>query len=196
MLVRLSVSAEVPCLSQPEVNTKTRCRSERVRLSAPVVVSLPPQSELNSNTPDLPRLKAVLAANRHKFIKTITTTPLSASRPGLPLTMSTLDKQLVDASREGNVARVTELLEKGANPNKRDKYGMSVLMEAAEEGNLQIVKVLLDKGADPNLKDKLGLTTMHFAVEEGHAAIIHTLLHVHAEFFNHYSDVPRALAGR
>ena len=62
--------------------------------------------------------------------------------------------QLIQASAEGNLARVKTLLKSGADVNAKDKdSGYTALMEAAARGHLRVVQLLLDKGADINATD-------------------------------------------
>ena len=42
------------------------------------------------------------------------------------------------------------LLDRGADPNKTDKDGMTALHCAAFNGNKDVVQLLLDRGAEPN----------------------------------------------
>ena len=95
-------------------------------------------------------------------------------RPARPL--AELNKELLEAVRAGDVQRVRELLEAGANPNARDKDGLTPLHWAASEGHADIVKILLEHGADPNTKIKYGWTPLHYASREGHADVVKLLL--------------------
>ena len=67
---------------------------------------------------------------------------------------------LVDASMRGIDHLVKELLEKGADPNIKTKYGESVLIEAAFWGNHEILRLLLDAGAEINQTSSTGWTAL------------------------------------
>jgi uncharacterized protein len=51
--------------------------------------------------------------------------------------------RLVMASEFGDIKEVTELLEKGANPNALDSMGRTALMTSAIAGNIEMVRLLL-----------------------------------------------------
>jgi ankyrin repeat protein len=60
-----------------------------------------------------------------------------------------MNRALVDAADRGNLQRVRELLDAGADPNEGVE-GISPLYFAIKQDNFQVVQVLLDAGADPN----------------------------------------------
>ena len=62
------------------------------------------------------------------------------------------------ATSGGNVYACKMLLEAGANPNKKNRFGASPLHIASDIGSVPLVKLLLSKGADPNQRDKEGAT--------------------------------------
>src|SRR3954454_24521770 len=64
-----------------------------------------------------------------------------------------LNDQLFEAVRAGDAAKVTTLLDKGADVNAKFRYGMTALFKAAERGNLEVTKVLLARGVDVTVKD-------------------------------------------
>ena len=79
--------------------------------------------------------------------------------------MSWID--LHSAASAGDVKRVKELLEKGADPNARDEDGRTPLYWAAFRGHVEVVKLLLEHGADPNAEDEAGRTPLHAAMFYG-----------------------------
>ncbi len=66
--------------------------------------------------------------------------------------------------RGGNVQRVRELLDRGADVNVRNYKGQTALHCAAKAGFDPIVALLLDRGADANAKDDKGTTPLATAL--------------------------------
>lgn len=71
---------------------------------------------------------------------------------------------------------VDALLERGADPNARDKNYSPPLHEAACIGCLPMVKSLIEKGADPNARDRVGRTPLHYAAYMGTTSMIQLLI--------------------
>jgi uncharacterized protein len=65
-------------------------------------------------------------------------------------------EQLTKVCFLGNIEKVTQLLNDGADVNGRDKSGATPLTNAVGMNKGTIVALLLSKEADPNLKDGLG----------------------------------------
>lgn len=57
---------------------------------------------------------------------------------------------ILAARRHGNSAAVRRLLEKDADPDERNKLGISAIMAAAASGDLESVRLLLARNADVN----------------------------------------------
>jgi len=87
-----------------------------------------------------------------------------------------LDSELLQAALIGDVEEVKKLLEKGANPNARDKYGRTPLHWTAARGRLSAVEFLLEKGADPNAREQKGCTPLHWAAYNGRLSVVKLLL--------------------
>ena len=66
--------------------------------------------------------------------------------------------------RGGNIQRVRELLDCGADVNVRNHKGQTALHCAAKAGFDQIVALLLDRGAEVNAKDDKGATPLATAL--------------------------------
>lgn len=73
---------------------------------------------------------------------------VSAASDEQPGYAQALDVQLMQAAGAGNVARITELLAKGAQLNAIDERGNSALLKAAREGEVESARILLKAGAD------------------------------------------------
>ncbi len=67
-----------------------------------------------------------------------------------PQRQDDLNKQLVTAAADGDLAAVSELLAEGADVNADNGFGVTPLYTAADWGNLELVRLLLEHGADPD----------------------------------------------
>lgn len=86
-----------------------------------------------------------------------------------------LASDLIDAVRAGNVGRVVQLLDSGADPNKRSSY-IGPLHVAARTGSTEIAAILIRAGADVELPGFGGGHPLHSAVLAGHAKVVAILL--------------------
>jgi ankyrin repeat protein len=70
------------------------------------------------------------------------------------------------------------LIEKGADVNKKVRYGMKVtpLMEAALRGRTEMMSLLLDSGAEINTTNDLGWTALRYSVTYGKLDAMRLLL--------------------
>jgi hypothetical protein len=73
---------------------------------------------------------------------------------------------LMEASRDGDSARVQDLLKTGADPNIRDQRGYTGLVHAIKNAkcNSEVAKMLLAAGATVNTTDAAGRTPLLWAV--------------------------------
>ncbi|XP_036891022.1 2-5A-dependent ribonuclease [Sturnira hondurensis] len=84
---------------------------------------------------------------------------------------------LMKAVREGDVSRVRQLLEEGADVNfQEEEGGWSPLHNAVSVGKEDIVNLLLQNGADPCLRKRNGATPFIVAGIEGHVGLLTLLL--------------------
>lgn len=58
-----------------------------------------------------------------------------------------MNRDLIQASRHGDVAKVKALIDKGADPNAVDPEGWTPYLAASAEGNWVVMRVLEDLGA-------------------------------------------------
>jgi ankyrin repeat protein len=80
----------------------------------------------------------------------------STSKPG---------EDLVNAAEQGDIGRVRDLLKQGADPDYKNKYGVTALLWAASACNYELVRLLLEEWhANPNDRDSLGQTALMLAV--------------------------------
>lgn len=87
---------------------------------------------------------------------------------------------LHEATKQGNLAKVQELLEAGVNVNARDRWGNTPLYLAVRNGHTETTKLLLDNGAEVNARQcprcTMGYTPLHLAARDGHILIAELLL--------------------
>jgi ankyrin repeat protein len=81
-----------------------------------------------------------------------------------------------EAAFTGNLKRVKELLNQGANVNERVVTGRTPLHYAAREGNLNVVQELLRRGARVNPRTHYGQTPLGLAASAGHTRVMHALI--------------------
>jgi len=71
---------------------------------------------------------------------------------------------LLDAARKGDLERVQQLLDSGADINQRDKTGFTALHWAAMANRKKVAVLLIQKGADINVREfKFNLTPLGVA---------------------------------
>ena len=110
-----------------------------------------------------------------------------------------LEKQLVEVIWDKEVSqsvcleKMKYLIYLGANVNKRNKDGDTVLMEAVKRGNAEIVKFLIENGANVNQKNKEGETALMVASEKGKADIVKLLIENKADVHQKNNDNWNAL---
>ena len=145
--------------------------------------------------PDAPNLEWLRKQAKHSLEKLRQTNPdaqLSdaqldlARRYGFPswralkahIDSLTIDGQLFDAARKGDVEKLTALLDQ--HPNKlyarNQPYEHTMLHLAAQNGHLPAVDFLLKRGIDPNTREKGDNTyAMHWAAAAGHLDVVKRL---------------------
>ena len=69
-------------------------------------------------------------------------------------------RDLHDAALEGDVERVRQLLDQGADPNRKNATGYTPLQLAARSGRSASVEALLDAGAELDVRDSHGNTPL------------------------------------
>jgi ankyrin repeat protein len=91
----------------------------------------------------------------------------------------TIDGQIIDAARIGQVDQLKALLDK--HPDKLDlkvpPYDASLLFPAAQSGNLAAVDLLLDRGVDVNYRERGDNTyALHWVAAQGNLAMVRKLV--------------------
>lgn len=90
----------------------------------------------------------------------------------------TLEGQIIETARKGDVERLARLLDE--HPDKLHlnvpPYEASLLFPAAQSGNVDAVQLLLERGLDVNYREKGDNTyVMHWAAAQGHLEMVRTL---------------------
>ena len=83
---------------------------------------------------------------------------------------------LISSAKLGEVARVRDLLAKGAAVNTSDRRGMTPLMWASASGNVEVVQQLLDRGAIVDRRAADGSTALMLASVNGFTETVRVLL--------------------
>ncbi|OAM05710.1 MAG: hypothetical protein TV41_06320 [Wolbachia endosymbiont of Dactylopius coccus] len=89
---------------------------------------------------------------------------------------SEYDHLLLDAARSGNLDKITDLLNSGANIEAKEKDGKTPLYLAAREGHLYAVKSLLNKGANIEAIENDKWTPLHTAAYHGKLDVVKLLV--------------------
>jgi hypothetical protein len=84
--------------------------------------------------------------------------------------------ELLAAAASGNVDRVRQLLDRGANVEVKNAIGATPLMWAAMNGRSEVVELLLERGANVNAATTTGVTGLSAAVSRGHSDVVRMLL--------------------
>ena len=96
----------------------------------------------------------------------------------LPRKLAARDLPLLEAARTGDVATMTDLLEKGVSIQTRSLQGRkgTALHLASENGDETAVRFLLSRGAEIESKDQYGSSALRRAAFEGYQDMIRLLL--------------------
>ena len=73
------------------------------------------------------------------------------------------------------------LLDKGADVNAANEYGLTALMDAPHRQPARVIELLVKRGADTNARDHQGRTALMFAAEDGNFEAVQVLLLSHPD---------------
>lgn len=94
-----------------------------------------------------------------------------------PAATSSSAEALFEAARNGDRARVAQLLDSGVDVNAHARYEMTALAFAADKGHLDVVKLLVERGADVNALDTFYKSrALDWALSNGHYHVAQYLL--------------------
>lgn len=118
--------------------------------------------------------------------------PEATSKGKVHADRSVLDAESVESKSEGAQTQlissvllpdgdtcsklVALLLQRGADVNRQDRDGRTMLSHACERGHLEAVKVLVRNNADPEMVDTWGNSALMYAAVEGHAHVVEFLV--------------------
>ena len=80
--------------------------------------------------------------------------------------------QMEEAIRSGNLGRIQELIQGGADVNAFCRKGMPLLSRSIKEGYNEIALKLIDHGANVHATDGQGRTALHWACREGGREVV------------------------
>ena len=83
---------------------------------------------------------------------------------------------LMRAALDGDTESVRELINQGADINRRDDSGRTALMFAVVNRHYETMKVLLEHGADVNARSQQGGTALMGAAMDGELSMVQALL--------------------
>ncbi len=131
--------------------------------------------------------KAASVALREKAADVAMKMPSKRSKEGLvgnagkqkapaALAREELLAKLFDASREGDIKTLTELLKRKVHLDVRDRRGWTPLMHAASGNHAKAASALLAAGADVNARGDFGWTALMLATGKGNTEMVKLLL--------------------
>jgi ankyrin repeat protein len=88
---------------------------------------------------------------------------------------------LIRAALVGDLWRVKQLIERGADINAKDNWGRNALIVAAVKGHLDVIQTLLDGEANINGQNHNGMTALIEATLNGQEEAVKVLLRYGAE---------------
>ena len=83
---------------------------------------------------------------------------------------------LHDAAKSGDLNRVQQLADEGADLDVTLQRGETPLIVAALEGHTEVVEFLIARGTSVQARNDRGFTALHAAAFRGHLAIVELLV--------------------
>ena len=99
-----------------------------------------------------------------------------AAPPGPRVGQTALNATLWQAAEQGDVARVRDLLGRGASPDARREDGRTALTAAALGNHVVVARLLIGAGADPDPQDTARNNALLVTGETGSVAMLREVL--------------------
>jgi uncharacterized protein len=96
--------------------------------------------------------------------------------------------------KKGDLLGLRHSLERGLDPNLRNRFGWSLLMLAALHGRSDAVELLLARGADRHFQNQFGDTAHSLAFSKGHYRLAESLCVMPAKSNEHAEHSARSNA--
>ena len=93
-----------------------------------------------------------------------------------PEEQSALDRRLIAAAWENDLAEARRLIDEGADVNAKDDSVQSAYLISTSEGYLELLQLTLEHGADVSSLDSFNGTGLIRAADRGHVDIVRELL--------------------
>jgi ankyrin repeat protein len=81
-----------------------------------------------------------------------------------------------DATRSGDLSKICNLLDAGADINALDEHGQTALMNAAHRGDVELTQLLIQRGAELDHAAKYRLTALMLAVINNRTEVVRLLV--------------------
>jgi ankyrin repeat protein len=101
---------------------------------------------------------------------------LSAPNNMVSMNQTSLERQLLDASFQGDAATVRELIQHGVNVNARTAENRSALTIAALRDHVAVAHLLIEAGANPDIQDTQDNNALLVSGETGSVAMLKEVL--------------------
>lgn len=103
----------------------------------------------------------------NKFLNFIILLIVFINQSNLVAQADNLNLQLIKATKKRNINQIKELIERGADVNVTDKYGVTPLIRATIGHHLDLVEYLIARGANVDAQQIYGTTALMWAAHWG-----------------------------
>lgn len=107
---------------------------------------------------------------------------LSAPSNMVSMNQTVLERQLLDASFQGDAAKVRDLIQHGVNVNAHTAENRSALTIAALRDHVAVAHLLIEAGANPDIQDTQRNNALLVSGETGSVAMLKEVLRAKPDF--------------